>query len=308
MLKQRTIASPIKTVGIGLHSGRKASLSIKPAPVNSGIQFVRIDLPEPVVIAADAMLVGDTRLASVLQKDGVRVSTVEHLLSACAGLGLDNVLIEVDCEEIPIMDGSAASFLFLLESAGIVEQDAPRQFMVIKKSVEVRDGDKLARLDPFFGFKLDFTIDFKHPAVDKTGQHCVVDFAEHAYRSEIGRARTFGFAHEVEALREIGLARGGSLDNAIVLDEHRILNNEELRYEDEFVRHKILDAIGDLYLLGHSLIGQYHGFKSGHALNNKLLLSLLNEPDAWEMVSFDTANDAPISFMRSADTPIPSAA
>lgn len=295
MLKQRTIANPIKTVGIGLHSGRKASLSIKPAPVNSGIQFVRIDLPEPVVIAADAMLVGDTRLASVLQKDGVRVSTVEHLLSACAGLGLDNVLIEVDCEEIPIMDGSAASFLFLLESAGIAEQDAPRQFMVIKKSVEVRDGDKLARLDPFFGFKLDFTIDFKHPAVDKTGQHFVVDFAEHAYRSEIGRARTFGFAHEVEALREIGLARGGSLDNAIVLDEHRILNNEELRYEDEFVRHKILDAIGDLYLAGHPIVGSYVAKKSGHALNNALLRKLFEDPGAFAIESFPL-NKAPAAY------------
>jgi UDP-3-O-[3-hydroxymyristoyl] N-acetylglucosamine deacetylase len=295
MLKQRTIASPIKTVGIGLHSGRKASLSIKPAPVNSGIQFVRTDLPEPVVIAADAMLVGDTRLASVLQKDGVRVSTVEHLLSACAGLGLDNVLIEVDCEEIPIMDGSAASFLFLLESAGIAEQDAPRQFMVIKKSVEVRDGDKLARLDPFFGFKLDFTIDFKHPAVDKTGQRFVVDFAEHAYRSEIGRARTFGFAHEVEALREIGLARGGSLDNAIVLDEHRILNNEELRYEDEFVRHKILDAIGDLYLAGHPIVGSYVAKKSGHALNNALLRKLFEDSSAFSIESFPL-NKAPAAY------------
>ena len=243
----------------------------------------------------DALLVGDTRLASVLQKDGVRVSTVEHLLSACAGLGLDNVLIEVDCEEIPIMDGSAASFLFLLESAGIAEQDAPRQFMVIKKSVEVRDGDKLARLDPFFGFKLDFTIDFKHPAVDKTGQRFVVDFAEHAYRSEIGRARTFGFAHEVEALREIGLARGGSLDNAIVLDEHRILNNEELRYEDEFVRHKILDAIGDLYLAGHPIVGSYVAKKSGHALNNALLRKLFEDPSAFAIESFPL-NKAPAAY------------
>jgi UDP-3-O-[3-hydroxymyristoyl] N-acetylglucosamine deacetylase len=295
MLKQRTIANPIKTVGIGLHSGRKSSLSIKPAPVNSGIQFVRIDLPEPIMIAADALLVGDTRLASVLQKDGVRVSTVEHLLSACAGLGLDNLLIEVDCEEIPIMDGSAASFLFLLESAGIAEQDAARQFMVIKKPVEVRDGDKLARLEPFFGFKLDFMIDFKHPAVDKTGQHCVVDFAEQAYRSEIGRARTFGFAHEVEALREIGLARGGSLDNAIVLDEHRILNNEELRYDDEFVRHKILDAIGDLYLAGHPIVGSYIAKKSGHALNNALLRKLFEDPTAFVIESFPL-NKAPAAY------------
>ena len=223
MMKQRTIATPVKTVGIGLHSGRKVTISIKPAPVNSGVQFVRVDTPEHSVVPATALAVCDTRLASVIQKDGVRVSTVEHLLSACAGLGLDNLLIELDGEEVPIMDGSAASFLFLIESAGIVEQEAPRQFVVIKKPVEVREGDKLARLEPFFGYKLDFTIDFKHPAVDKTGQRFVVDFAEHAYRSEIGRARTFGFAHEVEALREMGLARGGSLDNAIVLDEHRIL-------------------------------------------------------------------------------------
>ena len=295
MLKQRTIANPIKTVGIGLHSGRKATLSIKPAPVNSGVQFVRVDLPEPVLIPADALSVSDTRLASVLQKDGVRVSTVEHLLSACAGLGLDNLLIEVDCEEIPIMDGSAASFLFLIESAGIMEQDLPRQFMVIKKPVEVRDGDKLARLEPFFGFKLDFRIDFKHPAVDKTGQHFAVDFAEHAYRSEIGRARTFGFAHEVEALREIGLARGGSLDNAIVLDEHRILNNEELRYEDEFVRHKILDAIGDLYLAGHPIVGAYVAEKSGHGLNNALLRKLLDDPSAYSIETF-TVSNAPAAY------------
>jgi UDP-3-O-[3-hydroxymyristoyl] N-acetylglucosamine deacetylase len=233
----------------------------------------------------------------VIQKDGVRVSTVEHLLSACAGLGLDNLLIELDGEEVPIMDGSAASFLFLIESAGIVEQDVPRQYVVIKKLVEVREGDKLARLEPFFGFKLDFTIDFKHPAVDKTGQRFIVDFAEHAYRSEIGRARTFGFAHEVEALREMGLARGGSLDNAIVLDEHRILNNEELRYEDEFVRHKILDAIGDLYLVGHPIVGAYVAEKSGHALNNALLRKLLEDPSSYAVESFSEAK-APAAYSK----------
>jgi len=297
MLKQRTIASPVKTVGIGLHSGRKATLTIKPAPVNTGIQFVRIDTPEQALVPATALAVCDTRLASVIQKDGVKVSTVEHLLSACAGLGLDNLLIEIDGEEVPIMDGSAASFLFLFESAGIAEQEAPRQFLVIKKSIEVLEGDKLARLEPFFGFKLDFTIDFKHPAVDKTGQRFVVDFAEHAYRSEIGRARTFGFAHEVEALREMGLARGGSLDNAIVLDEHRILNNEELRYDDEFVRHKILDAIGDLYLIGHPIVGAYLAQKSGHALNNALLRKLLEDPSAYEIRSF-AENNAPAAYSQ----------
>jgi UDP-3-O-[3-hydroxymyristoyl] N-acetylglucosamine deacetylase len=297
MMKQRTIATPIKTVGIGLHSGRKVTLSIKPSPVNSGILFVRVDTPEQSVVPASALAVCDTRLASVIQKDGVRVSTVEHLLSACAGLGLDNLLIELDGEEVPIMDGSAASFLFLMESAGIAEQEAQRQFLVIKKRIEVREGDKLARLEPFFGYKLDFTIDFKHPAVDKTGQRFIVDFAEHVYRSEIGRARTFGFAHEVEALREMGLARGGSLDNAIVLDEHRILNNEELRYEDEFVRHKILDAIGDLYLVGHPIIGSYVAQKSGHALNNALLRKLLEDPSSYEISTFPE-NKAPAAYSK----------
>jgi len=300
MLKQKTLAEPIKTVGIGLHSGRKSTLTIKPAPVNFGIQFVRVDLPEAVHIPAHALSVCDTRLASVIQKDGVKVSTVEHLLSACSGLGLDNLLIEVDAEEVPIMDGSAASFLFLIESAGIVEQDAPRKFMVIQKTVEVRDGNKLARLEPFFGFKLDFTIDFKHPAVDKTGQHFMVDFAEHAYRSEIGRARTFGFAHEVEALREIGLARGGSLDNAIVLDEHRILNNEELRYDDEFVRHKILDAVGDLYLAGYPIVGAYTAEKSGHALNNILLRKLLGDDSAYSIETFSDRK-APAAYLETPD-------
>ncbi|MEN9821196.1 MAG: hypothetical protein RL176_1099, partial [Pseudomonadota bacterium] len=266
-------------------------------------QFVRVDLPQTVHIPAHALAVCDTRLASVIQKDGVKVSTVEHLLSACSGLGLDNLLIEVDAEEVPIMDGSAASFLFLIESAGIVEQDAPRKFMVIQKTVEVREGNKLARLEPFFGFKLDFTIDFKHPAVDKTGQHCMVDFAEHAYRSEIGRARTFGFAHEVEALREIGLARGGSLDNAIVLDEHRILNNEELRYDDEFVRHKILDAIGDLYLAGYPIVGAYTADKSGHALNNSLLRKLLEDVSAYSIETFSDRK-APAAYLQTADPAI----
>jgi UDP-3-O-[3-hydroxymyristoyl] N-acetylglucosamine deacetylase len=215
---------------------------------------------------------------------------VEHLLSGCAGLGIDNLIIELDCEEVPIMDGSAASFLFLIESAGLQEQDAPRQFIVIKKPVEIRESGKLARLEPFDGFKLDFTIDFKHPAVDKTGQRHVIDFADSTYAREIGRARTFGFAHEVEALREMGLARGGSLDNAIVLDEHRILNNEELRYDDEFVRHKILDAIGDLYLAGHPIVGAYVAEKSGHALNNALLRALFADPTAYEVKSFDETN------------------
>ncbi len=301
VLKQKTLAQPIKTVGIGLHSGRKSTLSIKPAPIDFGIQFVRVDMPNAVPIPAHALAVCDTRLASVIQSQGVKVSTVEHLLSACSGLGLDNLLIEVDAEEVPIMDGSAASFLFLIESAGTVEQEAPRKFMVIQKTVEVREGNKLARLEPHFGFKLDFTIDFKHPAVDKTGQRFIVDFAEHAYRSEIGRARTFGFAHEVEALREIGLARGGSLDNAIVLDEHRILNNEELRYDDEFVRHKILDAIGDLYLAGHPIVGAYTAEKSGHALNNTLLRKLLDDPSSYSIETFNKSS-APAAYLQTPES------
>ena len=296
MLNQKTIAKTIQTVGIGLHSGNKSNLYLKPAPVDTGIVFIRIDQEPQTFIPAKAENVTDTRLASVLQIGSHRISTVEHLMSACAGLGIDNLIVEIDGEEIPIMDGSAASFLFLLQSAGFEEQSRPRQFIQINQLVEVLDGDKLARLEPFWGFKLDFTIDFKHPALDKTGQHCIVDFAQTTYVKEIGRARTFGFAHEVEALREIGLARGGSLDNAIVLDEHRILNNEELRFDDEFVRHKILDAIGDLYLAGHPIIGVYTAEKSGHALNNALLRKLFSKPESFTIVSFDQINLVPKAY------------
>ena len=297
MLKQRTIAAPVRTVGIGLHTGRKVTLRLVPAPMDSGIVFKRVDLPEAQPVPAQAKCVSDTRLATVLQHDAVRISTVEHLLSGCAGLGIDNLIVELDCEEVPIMDGSAASFLFLIESAGLEEQDAPRRFLVIKKPVEVRDGDKLARLEPFDGYKLDFSIDFKHPALDKTGQRYVIDFAEGTYSQEIGRARTFGFAHEVEALREVGLARGGSLDNAIVLDEHRILNNEELRYDDEFVRHKILDAIGDLYLAGYPMIGAYVAKKSGHAMNNALVRRLLEDSEAFEIRTY-SEDLAPKAYLQ----------
>lgn len=300
MLKQRTIKSLVKTVGIGLHSGRKVTLTLRPAPADAGIVFTRVDLPEPVEIPVAASAIGDTRLASVLQKNGARVSTVEHLMSACAGLGIDNLYVDVDAEEIPIMDGSAASFVFLLQSAGIEEQSAAKRFIRVKKAVEVREGDKLARLEPYFGFKLSFTIDFRHPAVDKTGQAFSIDFADTSYVREIARARTFGFAHEVEALREMGLARGGSLDNAIVLDEHRMLNNEELRYGDEFVRHKILDAIGDLYVVGHPLIGAYVANKSGHGLNNQLLRALLADQEAYEIVTFDKQEEAPAAFLPQA--------
>ncbi len=296
ILKQRTIAEPIKTVGIGLHSGKKANLFLKPAPINYGIAFVRIDLENQEPIPAHALNITDTRLASVLEIGPQRISTVEHLLSACSGLGIDNLLVEIDGEEIPIMDGSAASFLFLLQTAGIIEQEAPREFIKITESIEVHDGSKLARLEPFWGYKLDFTIDFNHPALDKTGQRFTIDFATTSYVKEIGRARTFGFAHEVEALREVGLARGGSLDNAIVLDEYRILNNEELRYDDEFVRHKILDAIGDLYLAGSPIIGMYVAEKSGHALNNLLLRELFKHPEKFERVSFSNMSEAPLAY------------
>ncbi|MBU6493463.1 MAG: UDP-3-O-acyl-N-acetylglucosamine deacetylase [Burkholderiales bacterium] len=295
MLKQRTIKSIAKTVGIGLHSGRKVQLTLRPAAPDTGIVFCRTDLPEPVEIPAAASAVGDTRLASVLQKDGARVSTVEHLMSACAGLGIDNLYVDVTAEEIPIMDGSAATFVFLIQSAGIEEQNALKKFLRVTRPVEVRDGDKFARFDPYFGFKLRFTIDFRHPAVDRTGQELEIDFANTSYVKEIARARTFGFAHEVEMLRELGLARGGSMDNAIVLDEYRILNNDGLRYDDEFVKHKMLDAIGDLYVVGHPLLASYTAYKSGHALNNALLRELLAQ-QAYETVTFEL-KDAPRGFL-----------
>ncbi|WP_233803495.1 UDP-3-O-acyl-N-acetylglucosamine deacetylase [Paraburkholderia sp. HP33-1] len=302
MLKQRTIKSIVKTVGIGLHSGRKVNLTLRPAAPGTGIVFSRVDLPTPVDIPASAMAIGDTRLASVLQKDGVRVSTVEHLMSACAGLGIDNLYVDVTAEEIPIMDGSAGSFVFLIQSAGIEEQNAPKKFIKVTKPVEIRDGDKFARLDPYFGFKLKFTIDFRHPAVDKTGQALEVDFANTSYVREIARARTFGFAHEVEMMRELGLARGGSMDNAIVLDEYRILNNDGLRYDDEFVKHKMLDAIGDLYVVGHPLLASYTAYKSGHGLNNALLRELLAHEDSYEIVTFDDSQKAPRGFAYETQT------
>ncbi len=296
MLKQRTLKSIVSTVGIGLHSGRKVELTLRPAPVNTGIVFTRTDLTPPVDIVAAAQHVGDTRLASVLCKEGARISTVEHLMSACAGLGIDNLLVEVTAEEVPIMDGSAGSFVFLLQSVGIEEQNAPKKFIKIKRCIEVRSGDTCARLEPYFGFRLKFTIDFHHPAVDKTSQQFEMDFAHTSYIREIARARSFGFVHEVEKMRALGLARGGSMDNAIVLDEYRILNNDGLRYDDEFVKHKMLDAIGDLYLAGHPLMGSYAAYKSGHALNNALLRELFAQQDAYEIVHFEDSNTAPRGF------------
>jgi UDP-3-O-[3-hydroxymyristoyl] N-acetylglucosamine deacetylase len=304
MLKQRTIKQLVKAVGVGLHSGTKVELTLRPAAPDTGIVFRRVDLDPIVDLPATALGVGDTRMASTLEKQGARVSTVEHLMSACAGLGIDNLYVDVTAEEIPIMDGSASSFVFLLQQAGLEEQGAAKKFIRIKKPVEVREGEgeqeKWARLEPYDGFKLKFFIEFKHPAVDGTGQSAEVDFEVQSYVKEISRARTFGFMQDVENLRGMGLARGGSLENAIVMDEYRILNQDGLRYENEFVRHKILDAIGDLYLIGHPLLACYVAHKSGHTMNNQLLRALLARPDAYEMVSFDQIEDAPHSYARQA--------
>jgi UDP-3-O-[3-hydroxymyristoyl] N-acetylglucosamine deacetylase len=302
MLKQRTIKQLVKTIGVGLHSGTKVELTLRPAVADTGIVFRRVDLDPIVDLPASATGVGDTRMASTLEKNGAKVSTVEHLMSACAGLGIDNLYVDVTAEEIPIMDGSASSFVFLLQQAGLQEQDAPKKFIRIKKPVEIREGqgvqEKWARLDPFNGFKLKFFIEFNHPAVDGTGQTAEVDFGAESYVKEVSRARTFGFMQDVETLRGMGLARGGSLENAIVMDEYRILNSDGLRYENEFVRHKILDAIGDLYLIGHPLLASYTAHKSGHTLNNQLLRALLAQPDAYEIVSFDTLESAPRAYIR----------
>ena len=297
MLKQRTVKQLVKTVGVGVHSGTKVALTLRPAAPDTGIIFRRVDLDPVVEFRAYATGVGDTRMASTLEKDGARVSTVEHLMSACAGLGIDNLYVDVTAEEIPIMDGSASSFVYLLQQAGMQEQNAAKKFIRVKKAVEVRQGqgeqEKWARLEPFDGFKLKFFIEFNHPAVDGTGQVAEVDFGLESYVKEISRARTFGFMQDVETLRGMGLARGGSLENAIVMDEYRILNSDGLRYENEFVRHKILDAIGDLYLIGHPLLASYTAHKSGHTLNNLLLRELLAHPEAYELVTFDDPESAP---------------
>lgn len=297
MLKQRTLRNVVRATGVGLHTGEKVQMTVRPAPPDTGIVFRRVDLPSPADIPAGPYAVHDTRLSSCLEKDGARVATVEHLMSALAGLGIDNVYVDLTSAEVPIMDGSAGPFVFLFQSAGVEEQPAPKRFIRVREPVEVRHGDKWARLDPYDGFRLEFSIDFKHPAFDASGNRVVVDFAETSYVKEVSRARTFGFMHEVESMRSQGLALGGSLDNAIVMDEYRILNADGLRYDDEFVKHKVLDAIGDLYLLGHPLIGSFVAHKSGHALNNALLRRLLEESRAWEYATFDEASQAP-SFAR----------
>ncbi len=302
MLQQRTLKSLTRAVGVGLHSGQKVELTLRPAAADTGIVFRRTDLSEPVDIPVSATAVTDTRMASTLSKGSVKVHTVEHLMSACAGLGVDNLYIDITAEEVPILDGSAASFVFLLQSAGIALQNAPRRFIRIKRPVEVRVGDgpslKWARLQPYHGYKLKFEIDFDHPAVDSTGQRVEFDMSSGSYTKDIARARTFGFTKDVEMMRASGLALGGGLDNAIVMDDYKVLNADGLRYDDEFVKHKILDAMGDLYLLGHPLLAAYSAFRSGHALNNQLLRALLAQPDAWEEVSFADEAQAPAGFAR----------
>jgi len=296
MIRQRTLRNSIKATGVGLHTGEKVYLTLSPAPVNTGIVFRRVDLNPVVEIAARAENVGDTTLSTSLVAGNERVSTVEHLLSAMAGLGIDNAFVDVSAPEVPIMDGSAGPFVQLIQSAGIEEQDAPKRFIRIKRKVTVEDGDKVAGFLPFAGFKVSFTIDFDQPVFRDRTAHAEMDFAKTSFVDEVSRARTFGFMHEIEYLRARGLARGGSFDNAIVVDDYRILNQGGLRFEDEFVKHKVLDAMGDLYLLGSSLIGEFRAYKSGHTLNNAAVCALLAQPDAWEIVTFDDVASAPVSF------------
>lgn len=298
MIKQRTLKNPIRATGVGLHTGQKICLTLLPAPIDHGITFTRVDLDPPEILAAQADNVGDTTLSTSLGYGDVKVSTVEHLLSAMAGLGIDNARIEVDGPEVPLMDGSAGPFVFLIQSAGIAEQEAPKKFIRILSEVRVEQGDKYAIFRPFNGFKVAFSIEFDHPVFKNRPLSAEIDFSSTSFVKEVSRARTFGFLHEFEYLQSRGLARGGSLDNAIVVDKYSILNEDGLRYEDEFVKHKILDAIGDLYLLGTSLIGEFRAHKSGHALNNLLLRELLANKEAWETVTFEDSEEAPISYMR----------
>ena len=296
MLQQRTIKTAIRATGVGLHTGEKVYMTLRPAAVNAGITFRRVDLDKPVDIKADPRLVGETMLGTTLIKDGVRVATVEHLMSALAGLGIDNLTVDLSAPEVPIMDGSAAPFVFLLQSAGIEEQQAAKRFIRIKKKIRVEDDEKWAQLTPFNGFKVNFEISFNHPIFNKLSRDASIDFSSTSFLKEVSRARTFCFLRDVETLREHNLTLGGSMDNAIVLDDYRILNEDGLRYSNEFVIHKILDAIGDIYLLGHSLVGEFSGHKSGHGLNNKLLRVLLDDAAAWEEVTFEDSRKAPISY------------
>jgi UDP-3-O-[3-hydroxymyristoyl] N-acetylglucosamine deacetylase len=296
MIRQRTLRNVIRATGVGLHTGEKIDLTLRPAAPDTGIVFRRVDLTPPVEIKATPCNVGDTRLSTTLTQGNVRISTVEHLLSALAGLGIDNAYVEVNAAEVPIMDGSAGPFVFLIQSAGVEEQSRPKRFIRIKRRVAVEEAGKYAIFEPYDGFKVEFSIDFDHPAFASRSQTATVDFSTTSFVKEVSRARTFGFLRDIEALRQQNLALGGSLDNAVVVDDYRVLNDEGLRYEDEFVRHKILDAFGDLYLLGHSLIGSFRGHKSGHALNNRLLRTLIADTQAWEEVTFEDTEPAPISY------------
>ena len=302
MLEQRTLKTLTRAVGVGLHSGQRVELTLRPAAINTGIVFRRVDLPNPVDIPVSAQSVTDTRMASTISRAGAKVHTIEPLMSACAGLGLDNLYIDITAEEVPILDGSAASFVYLLQSAGIVKQRASKEFVRVLRPVEVREGEgakgKWARLEPYHGFRLQFEIDFAHPAVDSTGQRVTFDMSSGSYVRDIARARTFGFTRDVEIMRASGLALGGSLDNAIVMDDYRVLNSDGLRYDDEFVKHKILDAMGDLYILGRPLLASYSAYRGGHALNNQLLRALLAQPDAYEKVCFDKESAAPAGFRK----------
>lgn len=302
MLKQRTLKAVVRAAGIGLHSGVKVSISLRPAAPGTGIVFRRVDLDPVIDLPASALLVGDTRMCSCLERNGAKVGTIEHLMSAFAGLGIDNAFVDLDAAELPILDGSASPFVFLIQSVGIEEQAVAKRFIRVKRRIEVREtdpaGDKWARLEPYDGFRLSFSIGFNHPAIDRTGQQVSIDFAEHSYVREVARARTFGFMQEVEWLHENGLAQGGGLENAVVLDEYRVLNADGLRYSDEFVKHKVLDAIGDLYLLGHPLLASFTAHKSGHAINNQLARKLLANPEAWEYVSFEDHQLAPQAVSR----------
>lgn len=296
MVKQRTLAAEVSTAGVGVHTGQMVYITLRPAPVNTGIVFRRTDLNPAVEIPAHAAHVGDTSMCTCLIKDGVRVATVEHLMSAFAGLGVDNVYVDLTAPELPIMDGSAAPYVFLIQSAGLAEQNAPKRFIRVKRRVTVKDGDKEAQLSPYEGFKVSVGIHFDHPAFNETNQYACLDFASTSYAKEIARARTFGFLSEYEYIRKNNLALGVSLDNTVVLDEYKVVNKDGLRYEDECVRHKVLDAVGDLYLLGYPLIGAFAGYKSGHTLNSRLLDKFLGYPDAWEIVTFEDSAKIPVGY------------
>ena len=302
MLQQRTLKSLTRATGVGLHSGARVELTLRPAAADTGVVFRRVDLPQPVDIPVSAEAVTDTRLASTISKDGAKVLTVEHLMSALAGLGIDNCYVDISAEEVPILDGSSASFVYLLQSAGVVLQPAPKRFIRVLKPIEVREGEgrnlKWARLEPYHGYKLGFEIEFSHPAVNATGQRVTFDYGTHEYARDIARARTFGFTRDVEMMRANGLALGGGLDNAIVMDDVKVLNADGLRFNDEFVKHKILDAMGDLYLLGKPMLASYTAYRSGHSMNNQLLRALLAQPEAFEVVSFEDESEAPTGFAK----------